>query len=126
LHILDELYFFTFSKRYGDEYEFGVAYDDQLWTAHFRVRPGLWVNIFANWDPLSDGLTLMVNGAQHSNQESVTRDYQQLAFDAFMDVVVGLNADGTELLHENRFEIAKLSVYDWTINDLLNVIGMSL
>lgn len=110
-------------KRYGDEYEFGVAYDDQLWTVSFRMTPNLWINIYAMWDPIF-GLTLMIDGAQHETQTSINRDFQQLTFDAFMDVVVGLNMDGTALVQEKRFEIARLGIYDWTTTELLNDLGM--
>lgn len=75
------------------------------------------------WDPIF-GLTLMIDGAQHETQNSINRDFQQLTFDAFMDVVVGLNVDGTALVQETRFEIAKLGIYDWTSTELLNGIGM--
>ncbi|XP_053382148.1 uncharacterized protein LOC123562231 [Mercenaria mercenaria] len=105
--------------RFGDEYEFGVAFEDLLWTVKFRVRPRLWVNIYAIWD-MYDGLRVMIDGAQHEHMDPMVRDYQQLTFDAFMGVVVGLNIDGLELMHEVRFEIAKLSIYDWTSTDLIS------
>lgn len=66
----------------------------------------------------------MVDGARHENPDSTDRDYQHLTFDAFMDVTIGLNMDGTALTEESRYEIAKLSIYDWTIVTPPNDIGM--
>lgn len=99
-------------QRFGDEYELGVAYDDKIWRIGFRVRPNLWVSLHISWDPFA-GLTLIVDGSRHESADAEDRNYQQFVFDAFMDVTVGLSVDGTPLTSEKRFEIARLTVYDW-------------
>ncbi|KAL4239723.1 hypothetical protein ACF0H5_000526 [Mactra antiquata] len=111
-------------QRHGDEYEFGVALDDMVWSVKFRVRPRLWVNIHAFWDTAT-GLVLMVDGASHENPDAVYRNFQQLAFDSFMGLEVGLNVDGTPVTDDLRFEIATLGIYDWTISFPLNDIDVT-
>lgn len=99
-----------------------MALDDMVWSLKLRIRPRLWVNIHALWDSIS-GLTLKVDGASHGVSDPVNRNFQQLAFDAFMGLEVGLNVDGTPLIEESRFEISKFSIYDWTNEIPLNDIG---
>ena len=59
------------------------------------------------------GLVVMVDSARHENSEPSDRDYQALTFDAFMDVVIGLNTDGTAHTEDTRFEIKKFDIYNW-------------
>ena len=99
-------------QRYGDEYELGVAYEDKIWRVGFRVRPELWVNLHITWDPFL-GLTLIVDGSRHESPDAEDRNYHQFVFDAFIDVTVGLSADGTPMTSQSRFEIARFTIFNW-------------
>lgn len=105
-------YCFPFFQRYGDEYELGVAHEDKIWRIGFRVQPKVWVNLHIAWEPFY-GITLIVDGSRHESPDAEDRNYQQFVFDAFMDVTVGLAADGTPLTDEKRFDIARIAVYNW-------------
>ncbi|XP_052262941.1 uncharacterized protein LOC127866462 [Dreissena polymorpha] len=97
-------------QRYGDELELGIAFNEDLWAVKFRVEPEVWVNIHAFWDVFS-GLTLLT--PKYEQQDTTARNYQELTYTAFPEVVVGLSLDGSPVTDTARFEVSTLRVYSW-------------
>ena len=99
-------------QRFGDEYEFGVAMGLSVWSVVFRLVPEFMTNLLAVWD-LSTGLTVSVDGASHVNNQPRDRDFEPWMFETFMDVVLGVRADGSTHTDGTRFEIEAMSMYNW-------------
>ena len=99
-------------QSYGSEYEVGVSMGEQVWSVEFRLVPKLWVNIYAVWGP-SSGLFVLVDGVSYGDLDPDTRDFEPWMFETFMDVVIGVDLDGSPHVEESRFEIQKLSFFNW-------------
>lgn len=110
-----------FIQRFKDECELGVAWNEDLWTVQFRVRPDVWVNIHAVWDRTS-GLTLLT--PSYKQMDSTSREFTSFAFDSFMAVEIGLYTDGRQVTDASRFEIASFRMYDWQDTSPSDSIGM--
>ena len=99
-------------QRYGSEYELGVAMGPLVWSVRFRVAPMMWLNINAVWSK-SEGLFVLVDGRAYGDDQPHQRDFEEWMFETFMDVVIGVDPDGSPHIHESRFEIEKISMFNW-------------
>ena len=99
-------------QRYGDEYELGVTLGPHVWNVVFRLKPDIWVNINAVWSEDS-GLFVLVDGVAFGDSAPHERDFEAWMFNTFMDVVIGVDTDGTPHTHETRFEIDEISMFNW-------------
>lgn len=102
-------------QRFGDQYEFGVSREDQVWKINFRLYADMWVKVHAVWD-VKNGLSLSVDNLHWSQPNPETRDYFPGDFDTFAGVVVGLTEYRLPLDEDELFQLRHIVIHDHKLN----------
>lgn len=102
---------FYLLQKYGDQYEFGISKQDNVWKQNFRLLPGLWTNVFASWND-SAGLKLYVDNDLMKKDDPDKREYERDTFDPSSEIVLGQIMEGRPIDKQNLFEIDNLVIFN--------------